>query len=156
MAIQIRRGTDANWESNYSNIVSGEPAITTDSERFLVGTSAGEFAEFSNINMLAEPYDIASDYIAGQTCNYKGQVYICTSPTSGTWDSTKWNAIPLGESTMTASEYEELAWELSSDYDSTSTYFQGQFVTYGGNVYEAKQAITTAEAFNSSHWNRIG
>ena len=85
MAIQIRRGTNANWEANYSNIVSGEPAITTDSERFLVGTSSGVFAEFSNINMLAEPYDVASSYIAEQTCNYKGQVYVCLAPTSGTW-----------------------------------------------------------------------
>lgn len=52
MAIQIRRGTDANWEANNSNIVEGEPAITTDSERFFVGTGEGTFAEFANINDL--------------------------------------------------------------------------------------------------------
>lgn len=45
MAIQIRRGTDAEWESNNSNIVAGEPAVTLDSGRFFVGTGSGEFVE---------------------------------------------------------------------------------------------------------------
>ena len=52
MAIQIRRGTDANWEANKSNIVQGEPAITTDSERFFVGTGDGTYAEFLNVDDL--------------------------------------------------------------------------------------------------------
>ncbi len=52
MAIQIRRGTDANWEANNSNIVEGEPAITTDSGRFFVGTGFGTYAEFANVNDL--------------------------------------------------------------------------------------------------------
>lgn len=41
MAIQIRRGTNTEWESNNSNIVVGEPAIATDAERFFVGTASG-------------------------------------------------------------------------------------------------------------------
>lgn len=45
MAIQIRRGTDAEWEVNNSNIVAGEPAVTLDSGRFFVGTGTGEFIE---------------------------------------------------------------------------------------------------------------
>lgn len=156
MAIQIRRGTNSNWESNYSNIVSGEPAITTDSERFLVGTSVGAFAEFSNMNELAEPYDVASSYIVGQTCNYKGQIYVCLSPTSGTWDSTKWNAVTLSESVLSTDDYLELANLMASAYSTSATYFEGQFVTYSGNVYECKTAINTAEAWNASHWNLIG
>lgn len=156
MAIQIRRGTNANWESNYSNIVSGEPAITTDSERFLVGTSVGAFAEFSNMNELAEPYDVASSYIVGQTCNYKGQIYVCLSPTSGTWDSTKWNAVTLSDSVLSADDYLELANLMASTYDNTADYFVGQFVKYGSNIYECKTAIIGGEAWNSSHWNLIG
>lgn len=156
MAIQIRRGTNANWESNYSNIVSGEPAITTDSERFLVGTSSGVFAEFSNINMLAEPYDVASSYIAEQTCNYKGQVYVCLSPTSGAWDSTKWSAVTLSDSVLSASDYLELARLMAETYDNTADYFVGQFTKYGLNIYECKTAITGGEAWNSNHWNLIG
>ena len=52
MAIQIRRGTDADWEANKSNIVSGEPAITTDSGRFFVGTGNGTYEEFVNVDDL--------------------------------------------------------------------------------------------------------
>lgn len=48
MAIQIRRGTDSDWESGKSNIVVGEPAITTDTKRFFVGTGTGTYAEFAN------------------------------------------------------------------------------------------------------------
>lgn len=45
MAIQIRRGTNTEWESNKSNIVAGEPAVTLDTGRFFVGTGNGEFVE---------------------------------------------------------------------------------------------------------------
>lgn len=156
MAIQIRRGTNANWEYNYGNIVSGEPAITTDSERFVVGTSVGAYAEFSNINVVAEPYNFSESYIVGQLCNYGGQTYKCLAPTSGTWDSTKWGAVTLSNGILSAEEYLELARLMASAYSNSVTYFQGQFVTYGGNVYEAKQNITSAESWNSSHWNLIG
>lgn len=53
MAIQIRRGTDSQWESNKSNIVAGEPAITTDTGRFMVGTGTGTFAEFAKETRVA-------------------------------------------------------------------------------------------------------
>lgn len=48
MAIQIRRGTDAEWESNKSNIVAGEPAIATDTERVFVGTGTGTYVELAS------------------------------------------------------------------------------------------------------------
>ena len=46
MGIQIRRGTDAQWEAQKSHIVGGEPVIATDSERLFVGTGNGTFAEY--------------------------------------------------------------------------------------------------------------
>lgn len=48
MAIQIRRGTDSQWESNKSNIIAGEPAIATDSKRAFIGTANGAFMELAN------------------------------------------------------------------------------------------------------------
>lgn len=38
------------------------------------------------------------------------------------------------------------------DYDSTATYAEGEYVTYLGKLYYAKQAITTAEAWTAAHW----
>ena len=49
MAIQIRRGTDAQWEAGKSNIVVGEPAITTDTERAFIGTGSGTYVELATI-----------------------------------------------------------------------------------------------------------
>lgn len=51
----------------------------------------------------------------------------------------------------------QLAGKLDSeaaapDYDSTATYAEGEYVTYQGKLYYAKQAITTAEAWTAAHW----
>lgn len=52
MAIQIRRGSESDWESTNENIVAGEPAIALDTERFFIGTGSGTFAEFANVEEL--------------------------------------------------------------------------------------------------------
>lgn len=54
MAIQIRRGTDSQWESNKSNIVAGEPAVTLDTGRFFVGTGSGTYEEYINVNSIED------------------------------------------------------------------------------------------------------
>ena len=156
MAIQIRRGSDSAWESNKNNIIAGEPAITTDSGRFVVGTSTGLFAEFANINMSAEEYNTSNSYIVGEICNYKGKIYKCIEPTTGAWTESAWELTSLSDGILSASDYLELANLMASAYSSSATYFEGQFVTYSGNVYEAKQDISTAEAWTASHWNLIG
>lgn len=51
----------------------------------------------------------------------------------------------------------QLAGKLDSeaaapDYDSMATYAEGEYVTYQGKLYYAKQAITTAEAWTAAHW----
>lgn len=43
--------------------------------------------------------------------------------------------------------------EISTEYSSTSTYEKYDVVTHDGKVYIAKQDISTAEAWNSAHWN---
>lgn len=70
MAIQIRRGTDSQWESNKSNIVAGEPAITTDTGRLFVGTGTGTYEEYVNKSTLAD--------------------YVVEQGTSGIWTYRKW------------------------------------------------------------------
>ena len=156
MAIQIRRGTNANWESNYSNIVDGEPAITLDTGRFMVGTGSGIFSEFANIEILADDFSIHKSYIVGELTTYGGKVYKCTTPHEGEWVTADFEqVISLSDGILSASEYLEIANLLADDYDPAADYFEGQFSKHGGNVYEAKQDIT-AEAWNINHWNLIG
>ena len=53
MAIQFRRGTLSAWNSNKSNIVAGEPVITTDTGQLFVGTGTGTYKEFYNTDNLS-------------------------------------------------------------------------------------------------------
>ena len=64
MAIQIRRGLESAWESNNSNIVAGEPAITLDTGRLFVGTDNGDFAEFANVDNVPSVADM--EYLLNQ------------------------------------------------------------------------------------------
>ena len=96
MAIQIRRGTDSGWESNNSNIVAGEPAVTTDTERFFVGVDSGEYMELVNIDTIAPAYDSSVTYNVGDYCVYQGNLYVCnTANTTGTWSSSNWAEITI-------------------------------------------------------------
>lgn len=156
MAIQIRRGTNANWDANNSNIVEGEPAITVDSERFFVGTSAGEYAEFANIGLVADEFSSSHDYIIGEICLHDGSVQKCTTPHSGAWDASDFTAVDLNDGILSAEEYIELANLIAEDYDRTATYFVGEFCKHEGDLCECNTPITTAEYWNASHWNVIG
>lgn len=61
MAIQIRRGTNSQWESNKSNIVAGEPAIATDTGRLFVGTGAGTYQEYAQATRMVNGHPLTSD-----------------------------------------------------------------------------------------------
>lgn len=57
MAIQIRRGTQAQWEAKKSNIVAGEPAIATDTGNVYVGTGSGTYTELAQKTAVDEVTD---------------------------------------------------------------------------------------------------
>lgn len=42
---------------------------------------------------------------------------------------------------------------IADEYDATATYSKDDYVIYGGNLYKAKQDISTAEAWDSTHWD---
>lgn len=44
---------------------------------------------------------------------------------------------------------------IANEYSSSSTYAVGSYVIYEGNLYRCTTAITTAEAWNSSHWTQV-
>ena len=44
---------------------------------------------------------------------------------------------------------------IAPAYDASSTYAVGEKVMYDGKLYECSTAITTAEAWNASHWSAI-
>ena len=98
MAIQIRRGTNAQWEAQNGNIVSGEPAIATDTKRFFVGTGTGTFAEFPTIEKVFDMiYPVGSIYMSVNS----------TSPATlfgGTWAQIEDTFLLSAGSTYTAGD----------------------------------------------------
>ena len=97
MAIRIRRGTNAEWESNNSNIVVGEPAIVTDVKRFFVGTASGHYAEFANLDIIAPAYNTSTSYVVGDVINRQGKLYSCNTPCSGVFNASYWDEKSLAE-----------------------------------------------------------
>ena len=98
MALQIRYGTDTEFESGKSNIVSGEMGITTDTERSVVGVDSGEYMELLNIESLAPAYDSSETYTTGDVCSYGGKLYVLMGGSAtGAWDSSLWEETTLGE-----------------------------------------------------------
>ena len=98
MALQIRYGTDTEFESGKSNILSGEMGITTDTERSVVGVDDGEYMELLNIESLAPAYDSSETYTTGDVCSYGGKLYVLMGGSAtGAWDSSLWEETTLGE-----------------------------------------------------------
>ena len=97
MAIQIRRGNDSEWESNKSNIVAGEPAVTLDSERMFVGTGSGTYMELANLDVLADAFDSSASYEVGDFVAYHGKVYKFTSTHSGAWNASDVEEVALAD-----------------------------------------------------------
>lgn len=52
------------------------------------------------------------------------------------------------------SNSEEIS-KSTDEYSSSKTYSTGDLVIYNNKLYKASQDITTAEAFNSSHWTEV-
>ena len=44
---------------------------------------------------------------------------------------------------------------IADKYDATSTYDEGDIVQYEGGLYKAKEDITVAEAWDTTHWDAI-
>ena len=92
--------------------------------------------------------DICQDNKKGE----KKMAYTKTNWVNGT--------TPLNDTNMNKIEnaLENLDTNISKstdEYSSTRTYSIGELVIYNNKLYKANQDITTAEAFNSSHWTEV-
>lgn len=48
----------------------------------------------------------------------------------------------------------DLVYALAPEYDKTATYAKDALVIYEGELYAAKAAIETAEAWTAAHWEK--
>lgn len=149
MAIQIRRGTNAQWESNNGNIVVGEPAITTDTERLFVGTGTGTYAEFPSVDkVLNMIYPVGSIYMSVNSADP-------STLFGGTWEQIEdtfllsagstYNAGDTGgeaEHALTESELPHITGKISTY--SSSPYFTGAIFEAPTGVFSGSNKKTGA------------
>ena len=105
----------------------------------------------SFINYLATEYSATSTYAEGKFCIYQGKLYKCISRISSAeaWNSSHWASTNLGDAIY------NLQLTLAQPYSPALTYDVGDVVMHGGSLYRCKTAITTAEAWDFSHWAQI-
>lgn len=85
-------------------------------------------AEIQNIlnlarTQIAAPYSTATIYVVGDYCTRNGVFYKCKSNTTGTWTSSKWEALTVAEALSFrfemgtgAADLESGTWTYTSDY----------------------------------------
>ena len=81
------------------------------------------------------------------------------------FDSSKWYSISLDYLFDSVQDNFESITQLRSaityirgnaaEYNSLSTYAKGDFCLYSGELYKANQAISTPEAWDSAHWDKV-
>lgn len=117
MAIQIRRGTESEWEAGKQNIVVGEPCVTTDTGRFFVGTEDGfsEMARMEDIGAFEESIE-----------TLQGEVEDLNEALETKADKTdtysKEDVDGLLEGKASTEALEELSEQLDSKADSSAVY----------------------------------
>lgn len=117
MAIQIRRGTNAGWEASKSNIVVGEPAVTTDTERAFIGTGSGTYMELANLERIAPAYDTSVEYATGDIVSWQGELYKAIAPTSGAFNIAYWEKMTFADILKDFNEHKYDGYETATIED---------------------------------------
>ena len=106
----------------------------------------------TNGNLIAEDYNSGHTYFKGEYCKKGGVLYKANATTTGTWDSTKWDAVDNlaadlsgkvnGNVVVANPEYQTFA---------TQNYSIGDFILISGVLYKAIANISTNDTFTSSN-----
>ena len=96
--IQYRYGDNSGWEQNHSNIVNGEPVVSTFPARHFIGTGAtGQYMEVATYGALARNFVSTVTYKKGDVVVYMGKIYKCVTASSGEFNPSYWEQTTLGE-----------------------------------------------------------
>lgn len=102
-------------------------------------------ADDGNINAVS-----LNGVIIGSSPKFTDTTYESKTAASGGIDL---SLVTTGEKYTWNNKADKVA--LPDEYDDTSTYALGDFVTYNNNIYQCKTTISTAEAWNSAHWTLV-
>lgn len=108
----------------------------------------------SVLDNLADEYDESSTYSVGDCVQHNGLLYQCNTAitTAEQWDSTHWTqikAVDVGAGGGGGGLPSDV---IAPDYDSSQTYEVGDYVMHEDQLYECNTDISTAEAWDPTHW----
>ena len=148
---------------------TAEAASTNASAALTAAQGAQTAASANTIANLAPAYDSTLTYAVGDRVTYidalgSGKLYQCivavTTPEA--FNINKWDDVTVSEviaQAETGAVQLNAVTNLAPAYDHTATYSKGDLCTYitggEGKLYQANQDISTAEAFNSGHWDAV-
>lgn len=101
-------------------------------------------------------YDSTDTYVVGEFCTESNKLWMCTTAisTAEEFDEDHWKEVKEGTIWVDTSPYLQTE---ADEYDPTATYSKGELCaqTVSGvtSVYEANTDISTAEAWDSAHWD---
>lgn len=95
-------------------------------------------------------FDTQTEYAAGSYVYYNGSLYRLqkTHTVGMSWANTT-------KAKVTINDIRRFRQAVAAEYDPSATYNVGDYACYNGIFYKCAVPITTAEAFNASHWTVI-
>ena len=170
---QIMSNISANWNAN-TNYAAG--AIVLKDKVLYEATTYNAAGDWSSQNwsatkvgikltalgvdiahvadMVAETYNPSTSYYPGAFAKKDGYLYKCTSATTGTWDSTKWTSVALGEELATKVEEDVVAYPEWMGF-ATENYSKGQYILLNGVLHKAKTNISIGDTWSSSNLESV-
>lgn len=113
-------------------------------------------------DIIGEEYDPTKTYYRGNMCIYENAEYICTaSSTTGTFDPSKWYAqninTRLGYIETNTGMIVALRDMIAPDWDSESTYNEGDYVLLNDKLYRALQAVPVNQdpQLSPAYWTNV-
>ena len=105
---------------------------------------------------LADEYDSTTSYAVGNYCIKDNVLYVCTATTTGTWDSTKWSAITVGDKLISLdADVATLLRDIISNgytWSSTTHYAKNSIVIYNKAIYKCAVDSPTVGTFVDNEW----
>ena len=147
MAIQNRRGTFTYYDptkllpGEFAVVQSGDPS-TTSGKALYMAFSAGTVLRIIS-------YEELQAALNAFTFDWTD---ITNKPTPDTTLTESGNA---ADAAATGSAINNAVLNLAPAYSSSSTYAVGAYCVYQKTLYQCNTAISTAEAWNSSHWTQV-
>lgn len=146
--VYAHASNDANWDTSPTKIIS-KATGTWDSVAFVGFDSNGDY----RLNVFGKRYLLTCSSGTVTASAITGG-YVPTTIISRNPDGTDGYAYEAVNAFTTHRKIQFLS-QTGEEYKATSLYSKGDLVIYSNVLYQCNTDITTAEAWNSSHWTAV-